>query len=392
MTPPKDAQQYDRTVPVRENALFSRIPPEVLDLVVMSLSAVSLEAEQATFSEGDAPDYCYLVESGAVRITKLGPEGESELLAVAHPGDFFGELALYDAAPRSATAKAAVPTRLSRLDRSAFERLCRAAPLEMASTLAEASIARVRETNELLVRGLADAGRLKAVGANLGTLSHNLRSPLGTIRNAADMLSEWLEDGTLDLARMAAFVRIIQNTADRALTQIDHLMARLRGEVGAERTHIQVGELLRDLREQVSGLLRGAVRYEDQQIDYNGCVLVDRGEWVGALANLVKNSIEALPPGGGEVKVTVCERDGEVIFAVEDDGRGVSPEKLPRFFDRGFTDGKAGGTGFGTAHVRAVAESHGGRVDVRSEVGTGTVVEMRLAPSSEEKDAPDPVS
>jgi len=382
MAAPKEAQQHVRTVPVRENSLFRRIPPEILDLAVMSLSPMSLEAGQAAFFEGDALDYCYLVESGAVRITKTGPESEPELLAVAHPGDFFGELALYDAAPRSATAKAAVPTRLSRLNRSAFERLCRTAPLEMASTLAEVSIARVRETNELLVRVLADAGRLKAVGADLGTLSHNLRSPLGTIRNAADMLSEWLADGNQDLTRMAAFVQIIQNTADRALTQIDHLMARLRGEISAERTRVQVGELLRDLREQVSGLFRGgAVRYEDGQIDYSGWVLVDRGEWVGALANLVRNSVEALPPEGGEVNVTVREQDGEVIFAVQDDGRGISAEKLPRFFDRGFTDGKAGGTGLGTAHVRAVAESHGGRVDVRSELGTGTVVEMRLAPS-----------
>lgn len=374
-----DDAQHVPTVPLRENALFHKISPDLLDSVVLSLSVVGFDTGQTIFAEDDAPDYCYLVESGAVRITKTGLGGTQELLAVAQPGSFFGELALYDSAARSAHATAASPTRLGRLDRGAFERLGQVAPLELMATLAETSIARVRATNDLLVQGLADAGRLKAVGAELSTISHNLRSPLGTIRNAADMLSEWLERGGQDAGKMAAFVRIIQSTADKSLTQIDQLMARLRGEASIEPSQVSVGDLLRDLREQVTGLIdaRG-VRYEDEQTDYVGTVFVDRREWVSALANLVKNSVEALPPEGGEVKVTVKDEDGEVIFAVEDSGRGIAPEKLPRFFDRGFTDGKEGGTGLGTAHARSVVEAHGGKADVHSDVGKGTRVRMRL--------------
>lgn len=375
----QDSAPHVQTVPLRENALFRKLSPDLTTSETLSLSVIDFDTGQTIFAEGDASDHCYLVESGAVRITRTGLDGTQELLAIVWPGSFFGEMGLYDAAARSADATAVGPTRLGRLERGAFERLSEVAPLELMETLAEVNIARLRASNDLLVQGLADAGRLKAVGAELSTLSHNLRSPLGTIRNAADMLSEWLEGGSQDTSKMVAFVRIVQSTADRSLTQIDQLMARLRGEPSLERSQVSVGELLRDLREQVTGLIADpVVRYEDAQADHVSTVFVDRGEWISALSNLVKNSVEALSPKGGEVKVVVQEEDGEVIFTVQDSGHGIAPEKLPRFFDRGYTDGKKGGTGLGTAHVRSVVEAHGGTVDVRSEIGKGTSVLMRL--------------
>ena len=350
---------------------------ETLKEAGVFIEEISLEANQVVFDEGDAPDYCYLVKSGAIRITKAGLGGRKELLSIIEAGSFFGELALYAPAPRSARATAAVPTSLGRLDQKGFDRLRKIAPLQMASTLADVSIERVRQTNDRFVQELAATGRLSELGADLGTLSHNLRSPLGTIRNAADMLVEWLEEGSQEAGKLLGFVRIIQRTSDKALENIDQLLARLRGEGSPDRELVKVDDLLADLREQTRGMLREGIGYVEN-VTFDGGVLVDRSEWIAALANLVKNSVEALPPIGGNVKVTVGEENGEVVFSVSDDGCGIHPEKLPRFFDRHFTHGKEGGTGLGTAHARAVAEKHGGQAKVHSEIGKGTTVELRI--------------
>jgi signal transduction histidine kinase len=367
------------TVPAAENVLFRNLPPSILASENISLKTREFAQGESVFAEGDAGDYCYLVESGAVRLTKTSSSGVEEFLAMVDPGGFFGELALYDDSPRVAHARAAVPSRLVLLDRAGFETLRRAAPLEMMSTLAEVNITRVRQANALLVKNLAEAGRLKEIGGELSTIAHNLRGPLATIRNAADTLEMLTTEGGSDPSKLAKFVKMIQDTADGALSDIDYLMARLRGDAPAERVLVRVSDLLADVRKRVGVFVhRPGVTYDDSQMEYDGPVRVDSREWAGALTNLVKNAVEALPDHGGHVWVCVRTEGREVVFTVQDNGKGVPAEMLGRFFDRGITRGKSRGTGLGTAHVQSVVEAHRGRATVSSTLGVGTTVEMRL--------------
>lgn len=360
----------------RRNALFRNVSERALADASISLEQQSYEADDVIFREGDVPDYCYLVLSGAVRVTKSLAKGQQELLAIIDAGQFFGELALYDSSPRSANATAAVPTQLGRIDQQAFERLRGVAPLEVMSTLADVSIARIRQTNDRLIQELLAAGRLREVGSEFKMLAHNLRTPFATIRMAADSVVYFLDDSNQDREKAYEFVRTIQRVSNSAIEQIEQMMARLRGDSDVERSRISVLELLDDLRVQSQGHLRPGVRYEENAT-FRGAVIVDRRNWVAALLNLVKNSIDALPETGGDVTITVMEESGEVVFRVADTGCGVAQEKLPRFFEPDFSE-KDGGTGVGTAHVRSVAEEHGGRVTVESVLGKGTAVEMRI--------------
>lgn len=373
------------SVPYESNSLFANIPPEQLGEERLIHSEVSFETGEIIFEEGDPPDFCYLVGSGSVHITKLLPGGQTERLATLGPGDFFGELALYDASRRSARAAAAMPTRLARLDATAFDRLRQIAPLQITSTLADRAIERMRVTNETLIFELAAVGWLSRIGTEIGTLAHNLRSPFATIHSAADLLRDMVQTGQHNPEEIGRFVGIILGTTDRALLQIDQLMARLRGEVEEKRERVWVPELLRDLRTLTAGYLRNpGIRYRDDQCSYRGEVIVDRAEMVAALANLVKNAVEALPPGGGSVEVTVAHEGDVVIFAVSDTGLGIPTELIPMVFEKKFTYGKKGGTGLGLAHVKALAERQGGRVEVESESGRGTTVRIRLPDSTRE--------
>ena len=108
----------------------------------------------------------------------------------------------------------------------------------------------------------------------------------------------------------------------------------------------------------------------------------------GALENLVRNAVEAMPDGGTLRIVTRAERAGEqtdLVLSVEDTGVGMDARRAERAFDDFFTT-KPTGTGLGLAFVRRVALAHGGTASLTSDVGKGTRVELRLPAVADESE------
>jgi two-component system heavy metal sensor histidine kinase CusS len=101
-----------------------------------------------------------------------------------------------------------------------------------------------------------------------------------------------------------------------------------------------------------------------------------------ALANLVANALDATPEGG-RVQVNVKASGSWTDLEVQDDGRGIPPEEVPRLCDRFYRTSdafarKSPGTGLGLAIVKSIAQLHGGEVRISSQVGAGTVAVLRL--------------
>jgi signal transduction histidine kinase len=98
------------------------------------------------------------------------------------------------------------------------------------------------------------------------------------------------------------------------------------------------------------------------------------------MSNLIGNAIK-FTPAGGLIRVAVEPFDDTVRTSVTDTGTGIAPELLPALFNR-FTQGRSGhraaGWGLGLMIVREIVEAHGGRLDVRSEVGKGSAFSFRL--------------
>jgi signal transduction histidine kinase len=95
-----------------------------------------------------------------------------------------------------------------------------------------------------------------------------------------------------------------------------------------------------------------------------------------ALLNLILNAVQAMP-GGGEVILGVSQRDNEGVIEVIDTGPGIDPEARDRIFDAYYST-KRSGTGLGLAMTRRIAEEHGGRVSLASEVGKGSDFSLHL--------------
>ena len=108
---------------LRRCALFAHVDDARLDALARSLRRRQFRRNEVIFHQGDIGDSLQIVVSGAVKIVLPSAEGDEAIIATLRPGDFFGELALLDGAPRSATATALEASETLSLPREAFLRM-----------------------------------------------------------------------------------------------------------------------------------------------------------------------------------------------------------------------------------------------------------------------------
>jgi CRP/FNR family transcriptional regulator, cyclic AMP receptor protein len=144
--------------------MFSGLSDAELDQLAAVAVPRSYEAGEVVFREGDPGNACHVVRSGALKAIKAHPDGRTIALAELHPGDMFGELALFSGERRSATIEALEPTATVALLADDIRRLLVSQPaiaIKMLAALAE----RVRAANERIARQSFQgvAGRVASV-------------------------------------------------------------------------------------------------------------------------------------------------------------------------------------------------------------------------------------
>jgi two-component system sensor histidine kinase ChvG len=206
-------------------------------------------------------------------------------------------------------------------------------------------------------------------------VAHEFKSPLTSIRGAAELLDEGADE---DPEARRRFLGNIKLDAAR----LDRLVSRL-----LELSRIDASEQppqLVDLRALVARALARSegpetpivLSYESSK----GSLVARESDLETALSNLLDNA-QRFSPDGKPVRLTVQDdaANGDVVLCVSDDGPGIAPEHMPRLFDRFFTtDAERDGTGLGLAIVESVAAAHGGSVSVKTTLGVGTTFELRL--------------
>ena len=108
--------------------LFAELKGAELGTIAQALHARTYRAGEVVFVEGDIGRALFILESGKVEITRAGPDGAPIVLYTLVPGEFFGEMALLESLPRSATATAVEPSRLHLLYRTKLDVLLHANP------------------------------------------------------------------------------------------------------------------------------------------------------------------------------------------------------------------------------------------------------------------------
>ena len=241
------------------------------------------------------------------------------------------------------------------------------------------ALERARLTEEAArAAALAQSDELKS--ALLAAVSHDLRTPLASIKASATSLLD--ESVSWDDAARRDFLEAIDEETDRLTLMVGNLLDLSRIEGGAlrpDKEWYDVAELVADVAGRVASragghALRTAVAPELPLIH------VDYVEIAQVLLNLVENALKYTPPG---TAITVSARAvaGAIEFAVRDTGPGISPNTLPRLFEKFYraeTTNRVPGTGIGLAIAKGLVEAHGGRIWVESRVGEGATFRFTL--------------
>jgi CRP/FNR family transcriptional regulator len=148
---PDFADAADRITLLRHVRVFDGLSEEDLTAIAEVSVSRRYEAGQVVFREGDGGDTCYIVRSGLARAVRQHSDGRSITLAHFGAGDIFGELAMFDEEPRSATVDVIDEVEVVAIPGRDMQRLMREHP-EIAVKLNAALAARLRATNERLAR------------------------------------------------------------------------------------------------------------------------------------------------------------------------------------------------------------------------------------------------
>ncbi len=211
--------------------------------------------------------------------------------------------------------------------------------------------------------------------------SHELRTPLTILRGEIQVALRQERSPERYRAVLASngeeivrLCRIVEN-----LLALAHADA---GEALVKREPIDAGILAADVCAKFTTL--AAANQVTLRCEAAGSAVVsgDAITLESVLANLVENAVRHSPPDE-EVLVRVSTEGGDVKMDVIDRGAGIGPEHLPRLFERFYRVDKArsrqfGGAGLGLAIVKTFVEAHGGRVEVKSEIGAGSTFTVRL--------------
>jgi CRP/FNR family transcriptional regulator, cyclic AMP receptor protein len=180
--------------------LFDGMSKESLQVITRTLRARRFRRGEVLFHEGDPGDALFIVASGAVKVVVPSEDGEEAILATLRRGDFLGELALLDGAPRSASAIALEPTEALALPRDQFRVLVATEPAIRDALLASLAGELRRLTTHVADLHFLDlTGRLAARLARLAE-QHGERLPNGEIRLDAPLTQS-------DLAAMIGATR-----------------------------------------------------------------------------------------------------------------------------------------------------------------------------------------
>jgi two-component system sensor histidine kinase HydH len=216
---------------------------------------------------------------------------------------------------------------------------------------------------------------ISAVGRVAASLVHEIRNPLSSVKMNLQILSRPVA-GDPRLAEHARIARDQVERLERMLTDLLDFGRPL--ELRLERVR------LADVMARAKADVEARAEEREVAVAVTGPagieVEADPSRIAQVLVNLLANAIDA-SPRGGRVELEASERiDGDrrwVCCEVRDSGPGIRPEHHEAIFDPFFTT-KEGGTGLGLSMVKKIAALHGGRVELESEPGRGTLMRLVL--------------
>ena len=249
--------------------------------------------------------------------------------------------------------------------------------LEQRTNELERSSAELQRTQDRLIR----SEKLAAIGKLAASVAHELRNPLGVIKNSAYYLRDQLAQAGMiaHYPSINEFLHIIENEISLSDKIIRDLL------------NFSLISKPVTKPEDINAIIEYAVsitnKPENIRIVMNlqpdiKSALIDQYQIRQAFYNLILNAYQAME-GGGILEITSREHEGFIEVAFEDTGVGIQEKDREKVFDALFTT-KAKGIGLGLAVTHGIIEQHGGQIILESEIGKGTTFIVRVPMVKEE--------
>lgn len=371
-----------RTVLLRA---FPGIPSSQAEEIIQASQEKNYPAGTVLCHEGAYETIFYILLEGEVRVSKWLNPHEERVLKQLGRGDFFGEMAIVNNAPRAATVMAITPVTVLEVLKDSFASL-----LERSSHLSLALMRevsrRLRENDQMAIDDL----RLKASELAeayqqlseleiarrefLTTIAHELRTPL------------MAANGYLEAIRMGAMQgEALTNAIDTVYRNLQEVTALTNDILFVQEMDLILPEFTpSDIGEIVSS----AVEQQRTHAAKNGVTLnlsispslpkirAEARSLTRAVNAILDNAIK-FSPEGGEVQVEAGGDTAMIWIRVQDHGVGIPREVQGRIFDRFFHLDQVGkhlfrGVGLGLSIARQVVEQHNGKIVVESQLGVGS--------------------
>ena len=349
--------------------LFRSLVPDELRALRAITQERRFTAGSEIFREGDPGDGVFVLSDGLVEISGLVSGGARRVFSQLGPGEIFGEMAVIEHRPRSATATALKDTSVYFIPRDEMLALLQRSPGPAFNVLQEIS-RRLREFDQLHLREVLQAERLAAVGTFARSIIHDLKTPLTIIGLSAEIACT---SGTTPEKRAQSQERI-RKQIWRINDMIGDIIEFTRSQqLDAALTRINyadlITEILPDLQSEVE---TKSVNIELQTEPPAVKLLIDSRRLRRVFFNLVHNAADMMLDGG-RIFIRFHSDQSEIVTEIEDTGPGIAPEITDKLFQAFTTFGKGHGTGLGLSICKKIVEDHHGRIWARNEPDHGAI-------------------
>jgi signal transduction histidine kinase len=353
--------------------IFRQLPPAERALAQTSAQPRTYPAGQEIFREGDPGDGLYVVLAGSVEISgQLTPE-RRQVFSTLPPGQIFGEMAIIEALPRSACARAVQPSTVAFLERAVIQTLMERSPA-IATALLQLISHRLREFNQHYLQEVVQAERLTAVGRFARSIIHDLKNPLHIIGLTAELMQTPNVHPTPPAAAAARITKQVDRINDLIADMLHFTQSGTSAALQPVNFADYIASLLLELQPELA--LRSATL---QLANPPPAVTVpmDPKSLRRVFHNLTHNAAEAFP-AAGTITLRFTQTQRELLTEIADTGPGFPPEIMARLFEPFVTQGKHHGTGLGLSICQKIIADHGGQIRARNQPNGGAVISFTL--------------
>lgn len=214
--------------------------------------------------------------------------------------------------------------------------------------------------------------RLSAMGKIAAYMAHEIKNPLASISTGIEFISHKLPAEN----SVKGYIDMILKEIYRLDRLIKNLLS-FAGRKPVKKTAVNIVEILKECILLLAPEMIGKDIEIKENFEENELIVhLDPDQFKEIIFNLVRNSIEAIEKEG-EIELGFRRVGNNVILWCKDNGKGIKEEYLPHVFEPFFST-KKGGSGLGLAIVHKIIEEHGGKVEVESEYGKGTIFKIYL--------------